>query len=296
MSELHPPDDESGFVLAWQSWRARREAALTHPHGFLAITSINWLHTTPTRFTDAPGEWWADADGAHVVLRSDEHLDLPDDAEPGQWDLGVIPEGDEVNLPWGDGVIEAARRGGGYIVRPRHPNAPVLAAYRGTPAYAPTLRWVLPGTFEAFPEPRTITGASVVDGLELQHHAPGIVHFEVDGAHLSLLCFADADADHNAEHDADENNHDQNDSGSTDMWVLFTDATAGVTTSGSCRVLELQRPHPGDPSGAVTLDFNRARNLPCTYTTLATCPLPPPGNRLPVAIEAGEMAPFANRR
>jgi uncharacterized protein (DUF1684 family) len=41
----------------------------------------------------------------------------------------------------------------------------------------------------------------------------------------------------------------------------------------------------------VVLDFNRAANLPCAYTDLATCPLPPPENRLPVAIEAGEKIP-----
>jgi uncharacterized protein (DUF1684 family) len=29
----------------------------------------------------------------------------------------------------------------------------------------------------------------------------------------------------------------------------------------------------------------------CAYTDLATCPLPPPENRLPVAIEAGEKIP-----
>jgi uncharacterized protein (DUF1684 family) len=39
-------------------------------------------------------------------------------------------------------------------------------------------------------------------------------------------------------------------------------------------------------------DFNRAVNLPCAYTDLATCPLPPSGNRLPAAVEAGEKIPY----
>ena len=39
------------------------------------------------------------------------------------------------------------------------------------------------------------------------------------------------------------------------------------------------------------LDFNHAVNLPCAYTEFATCPLPPAGNRLPVAVEAGEKTP-----
>jgi uncharacterized protein (DUF1684 family) len=40
------------------------------------------------------------------------------------------------------------------------------------------------------------------------------------------------------------------------------------------------------------LDFNRAANLPYAYTDLPTCPLPPTGNRLPVAVEAGEKLPY----
>jgi uncharacterized protein (DUF1684 family) len=44
--------------------------------------------------------------------------------------------------------------------------------------------------------------------------------------------------------------------------------------------------------GTVLLDFNRATNLPCAYTDLATCPLPPAENRLTVAVEAGERIPF----
>lgn len=32
-------------------------------------------------------------------------------------------------------------------------------------------------------------------------------------------------------------------------------------------------------------------SLPCAYTDLATCPLPPAKNRLPVAVEAGEKTP-----
>jgi hypothetical protein len=72
------------------------------------------------------------------------------------------------------------------------------------------------------------------------------------------------------------------------LTVLFTDLTSGVTTYAANRVLQLA---PPGLDGRVVLDFNRATNLPCAYTDLATCPLPPPENRLPVAIEAGEKIP-----
>jgi hypothetical protein len=43
-----------------------------------------------------------------------------------------------------------------------------------------------------------------------------------------------------------------------------------------------------DEDGRLYIDFNRAYNPPCVFTAFATCPLPPPQNRLLVRIEAGE--------
>jgi uncharacterized protein (DUF1684 family) len=40
----------------------------------------------------------------------------------------------------------------------------------------------------------------------------------------------------------------------------------------------------------VVLDFNLAYNPPCVFSPYATCPLPPPQNRLALRIEAGERS------
>ncbi|MEA2490620.1 MAG: uncharacterized protein QOH21_2412, partial [Acidobacteriota bacterium] len=40
--------------------------------------------------------------------------------------------------------------------------------------------------------------------------------------------------------------------------------------------------------GTTVIDFNRAYNPPCAFTTFATCPLPPLQNRMPVRVTAGE--------
>jgi len=120
-----------------------------------------------------------------------------------------------------------------------------------------------------FGDPRPTTVGAAVDGLQHVYDAPGRVEFGLDGQPLSLTAFP---------------GHDPG-----SLIVLFTDATSGVTTYAANRVLELGTP---GPAGQVVLDFNRATNLPCAYTDLATCPLPPPENRLPVAIEAGEKIPY----
>jgi uncharacterized protein (DUF1684 family) len=48
-----------------------------------------------------------------------------------------------------------------------------------------------------------------------------------------------------------------------------------------------------DERGEVTLDFNRAIDLSCAFTdNFPICPMPPAGNRLPFAVEAGENIPY----
>jgi uncharacterized protein len=170
---------------------------------------------------------------------------------------------------YGDTVLEIAKRGGHDILRPRHPDNPLRARFRGTPAYEPDPRWVVPGRYVPFDEPRPTTVGAAVDGLLHVYDAPGRVEFELDEQPLALTAFPGKEP------------------GS--LMVLFTDATSGVTTYAAHRSLSLGVP---DPDGSVTLDFTRAANLPCAYTDLATCPLPPAENRLPVAVEADERIPY----
>ncbi|HKC90388.1 MAG TPA: DUF1684 domain-containing protein, partial [Candidatus Limnocylindria bacterium] len=43
--------------------------------------------------------------------------------------------------------------------------------------------------------------------------------------------------------------------------------------------------------GGYLVDFNRSYNPACAFSPHYNCPLPPPENRLVVAIRAGEMTP-----
>ncbi|WP_039805268.1 DUF1684 domain-containing protein [Nocardia araoensis] len=262
-----PPTD--AFVADWQDWHRGQEERLADPHGFLAITNLHWLAETPQRFPDAPGAWSTGADGVTVVLDDGEELVVDGTPVRGRHVFGVIPERGGVHAVWGDAVIEVAKRGGHDIVRPRHPDNPLRTAFRGTPAYPPHPKWVVTGRYVAFPEPRPTTVGAAVEGLEHVYDAPGRVEFELDGRALGLTAFPGKEPG--------------------GLTVLFTDETSGVTTYAANRVLHLS---PPDADGSVRLDFNRAVNLPCAYTDLATCPLPPAENRLPVAIEAGEQLPY----
>lgn len=75
------------------------------------------------------------------------------------------------------------------------------------------------------------------------------------------------------------------DEGGETLFITFADETAGKTTYGAGRFIEVVRP---DAQGNTIIDFNIAYNPPCAFTEFATCPLPPVQNRLSIAITAGE--------
>ncbi len=69
-----------------------------------------------------------------------------------------------------------------------------------------------------------------------------------------------------------------------ELSILFTDRTSGNETYGAGRYLDLAAP----ADGLYTIDFNRAYNPLCAYTSVYNCPIPPKENALPAKVLAGE--------
>lgn len=139
---------------------------------------------------------------------------------------------------------------------------------RGTPTYPPSLEWRLKARYVRYEEPQCVSVEVTTVEFHQELASPGRAEFLLHGERCSLTLFVDDDGA---------------------LYVLFSDQTAGVTTYGACRTLDVAAP---DADGNLILDFNRATNPPCAYTVFTTCPLPPPENRLAVSIEAGEKFPF----
>ena len=242
----------SDFSGEWQAWHDAREQRLRDPQGWMAITAIHWLSAEPERFDDVPGAWSGDAGGATVTLTDDESLvTATSELTKGVHHLGPL-DGAGITVAFGDAVAQVADRDGNVIVRPRHPDSPHLRTYAGTPCYPADPSWVVTARFVPYAEPTD--------------DAVGEVVFDHDGTEHTLIAW-----------DGDDG-----------LGILFRDATSGVTTYPANR--QLVTPAPS-PDGEVQIDFNRAYNMPCAYTDFATCPLPPAGNTLPFAVEAGEKIP-----
>lgn len=247
--------DVTTFEAAWNQWHDERERYYGDPLGWVSITGLYWLTDEFETVADLPGRWRADAEAVYV-----EGIDGVERLEPAEGAPGLF-------VPAGDRRIEVIRRTGTVALRVHDPKAPYLTQYHGIPTYAPSEVWHVSGTFTPFQQPRTVTTGAVVEGLEHHHTAVGTIDFELAGAPARLIAFGRQDGA---------------------LQILFTDATSGVTTYPGARSLAVTA--PGD-DGAVTLDFNRATNLPCSFTDFATCPVAPPENRLAVAVEAGEKNP-----
>jgi uncharacterized protein len=70
------------------------------------------------------------------------------------------------------------------------------------------------------------------------------------------------------------------------LFIPFTDNTSGEESYGGGRYLDCVV--EDIKNDRLVLDFNKAYNLYCAYTTGYNCPIPPNENNLPVSIRAGE--------
>ena len=77
------------------------------------------------------------------------------------------------------------------------------------------------------------------------------------------------------------------------IYLAFRDATSGNTTYGGGRYLldTVKGADLGAVEDRVILDFNFAYQPSCSYEPGWSCPLPPPANRLPFSVAAGERMP-----
>jgi uncharacterized protein (DUF1684 family) len=143
--------------------------------------------------------------------------------------------------------------------------SPRLKEFTPAPEYQPDPRWRVPARFHPYTQPKVFRIAEVT-GDDETVSVPGELEFPVRGRQFHLRAFA-VPGD------------------STTLWLMFKDSTNLRDTYGAGRYLWVPAP---DSTGWTIIDFNRAVSPPCEYTAYATCPLPPPENRLAAWIEAGE--------
>ena len=265
------------YLEAWQAWRDDLEHQRRDPYGYLAYSAIHLLGSEAQRFAGVPGEWTTSEHGPRVVLAAGENLTIGDVVVTTEHTFPPVREREFRRAAQaGDTIIELSKRGGHDLLRPITPQHDLRSRYVSTPAFSPQSRWVIDGEYVPFDPPRDLLIDAAVDGIIHTHQAVGELVFEIDGQEQRLIVFS-------------RNLAGDLSTPVEEGFTVFTDGTSGITTYAASRTLSVALPSDG---GTVTLDFNRSRNLQCAYTPYAPCPLTPPQNRLPIAIEAGEQIPL----
>ena len=266
-----------------EAWQAERNASISSENGWLSLVGLCWLEPGLNKLGSGP-----DAD-CRI-----EYEKVPRD-------LGSIELGNQGVLYFGpanrsvtdsDGkpvertgmandhqrkptilrhgslrfyIIE---RFGEVGVRMRDIESDAIQEFTGLDYYPVDLEWRKTARFEPYPSPQDVNIINIL-GMEEAMRSPGEIVFEHDGEEYRLLVIEEEQ---------------------TARWfIMVADATSGRGTYGAGRYIYIDPPVqlPDQPPLTV-IDFNKVYNPPCAFTALATCPLPPMQNRLPLAITAGE--------
>ncbi|MBT2584802.1 DUF1684 domain-containing protein [Arthrobacter sp. ISL-95] len=263
-------------LARWERFRAGRHSALATEHGWLTLTSFQWLESEPSGLELVPGLWSTDGTTAFLTASAADGLTLVETGQ-GVGETITATLQDEESLMWvqfggDDGkqvVVELAMRADKYAVRTRDNSSPVLTGFKGVPTYEYNPGWVIQGRFEAYAEPVDVpigTANPLVDGV---HRSVGEVVFRVPGVPHEIRLHAEEEK-------------------LGALNVTFHDESNGETTDDWRKVF-IPRPRP---DGSVVIDFNRAINYPSAFTPYGTCPMPVRGNSLDVRVEAGEKLPW----
>lgn len=273
-----PPDSGAGaYRSEIEAWRARRVERLRADSGWLTVVGLSWLEPGKNAVGSGPGNRVVLPAGkvpayAGVLDRSGNTVTFH--AAPG---AGVSSGGKPVTtaemksddtgeptiLEIGPVSFYVIRRGDRLGVRVKDRDSEARRDFHGIDSYSIDATWRVEARFEPYDPPKKIPVPTIL-GTEEPADCPGALVFELGGKTYRLDPILEQ--------------------GETDLFVIFGDRTNGKETYGAGRFV-YAAPAVG---GKTILDFNKAYNPPCVFTPYATCPLPPPQNKLPIEVPAGE--------
>jgi uncharacterized protein len=270
------------------SWRTQHATDLQKPDGWLSLIALEWLEPGETSIGSAQDNkiHLPNTAPAHVaVLKLENNAvtllppnegfpsDLQIDGSPAkQQALRADQDKDKFNSHVTIGTLNfyVIKRADKFALRIKDAKSPSLLDFHGlkwfepNPAYRVTAKWT------PYVPAKSVSLLTLV-GTEYSEPVPGFAEFTLQGKTFRLEPVLE-------------------DPTNPKLFFILRDTTSTETTYPACRFLYTTFPNHGvDQAGELLLDFNHLENPPCAYTPYATCPLPPAGNRLAIALLAGEQ-------
>ena len=279
---------DAGWQQDLAAWRTGHAAELRKPDGWLALAGLEWLSPGDNTFGSAadnkirlPASGPANAgilhlEGMAVTLNPPASGFPPGlliDGKPAQSrELPAGANSDQGNprMTMGPLNLYVVRRGDRFALRIKDAKSAAIVEFHGLKWYPADAAFRLKAQWVPYTPPKSITLATLI-GTSYDRPVPGAAEFTLRGKAYKLEPVVE-------------------DTPAVKLFFILRDTTSGSTTYAACRFLYTGLPSNGlDRPGELELDFNHLENPPCAYTPYATCPLPPPGNRLPIPLPVGEQ-------
>jgi uncharacterized protein len=278
---------EANWEHELAAWRTQHVNDLLKPAGWLSLTGLEWLQPGDNAFgTASDNKIHLGGSGAgHIgILRLEGNNvkllppsggfppDLQVAGAPAKEQLLLVEADNDKNAPHitiGTLNMYVIRREDKYALRVKDSKSPTLVGFHGLNWYDPNEKYRVKAKWIPYNPPKSVTLATL-SGTTYSQPVPGAAEFVLDGKTYRLEPVME-------------------DAAATQLFFILRDTTSATTTYKACRFLYTVLPtHGVDKPGELWLDLNRLENPPCAYTPFATCPLPPPQNRLPIALPVGE--------
>ena len=267
---------QSDYLKAVEKWRSDETADLKKEDGWLTLAGLFWLKEGMNTVGGGPqydvrltenftqgkfGE--IDFKDGVARLRVAEGVEARCDGKPfSTMDLVSDEKGKPTEVRVGTQMFYLIRREDRFGIRLKDNGSKARVEFKGQKWFPVNESYSVPARLEAFPEPKELMVPNVLGG-HFKMKSPGLLRFALQGQEYSLQPVLQEDGS---------------------LFIIFRDASNANETYSAGRFLNADKP----VDGKTTLDFNKAENPPCAFTSYATCPLPPEGNDLPIAIKAGE--------
>ena len=273
--------DVDHYKQGIEQWQAGRVERLTAPAGWLSLIGLEWLQPGANRVGSAVDNDIVLAAGpAHlgvVTLAADGGMHIVLDKDSGATvdgksvaeamlidDAHAAADAAPTTVAFGTASFYVIDRDGRKGLRVKDSEAPTRKHFLGIDTFPIDPSWQIEATWVPAAPGEMLEMGSVIGTID-KYPVPGKLEFTRDGKRFEILPVVEEPGD-------------------AQYFIVFADRTSGKETYGAARFLYIDPPK----DGKVVLDFNKAYNPPCAFTSFATCPLAPPENRLDLRVTAGE--------
>ncbi len=276
LSLLAAAPASSDYVASIEKWRSAEAADLKKENGWLTLTGLYWLKEGSNTIGAGPAfdVQLTDNFTSGKFGEIDFHQGVANLKVTGGVEalvdgkaistITLLPDtkGKPTEVHTGSQTFYLIQREDRFGIRLKDNQSKARLGFTGQHWFPVEESYKITARLEAFPEPKELLVPNKIGG-HFKMKSPGLLKFVLQGKQCSLQPVVQDDGT---------------------LFLIFRDQSNDHETYSAGRFLDAPKPENGE----TVLDFNKAENPPCAFTPFATCPLPPPGNDLAVAVAAGE--------